>query len=856
MNAASDFLAALAAAGLDFPGEIIPDGRLHRIKVNGDHNPNSWYVLHSDGLPAGIFGDWKRGISETWCAKASDILTEAERADRDRKWKQQQAEREADRQRQQAEARAQAQAILDAAQPATDDHPYLLRKRVKAHPGVMAGPWPQRQRENCLLIPLRTASGQLATVQAIYPDKTSDGRDKDFLRGGAKRGAHFVIGDLTAAPCLLIAEGYATAATLHEATGHAAIMAVDAGNMQPVAEALRAIHPDRRIVIAADHDRHTEGNPGLTQATAVAQAIHAGLAVPEFAEGEAGTDFNDLAALHGLEAVCKAVAQARPQEQEQAGPAEDARLALDAYRGTDDANAALLLDLHGQDIRYCPPWEKWLIWSGSHWRMDDALDIDRLAADLPRLLYRRAGDAADSGERRKIAALAGKLERTALRSTMLTAARHRVVVRHTDLDKGHFLLNARNGTVDLRTGALRPHARADLLTHDTEIQYRPDATAPTWIRFLHDVFAGDADLIQFVQRAIGYSLTGCVKEQVIFIPHGCGSNGKSVFLNILQALLGKLAWQAAPDLLLQDRHRRHPTEQADLFGKRIIVCQETGEGRRFNETLVKQLTGGDAITARRMHEDFWSFNPTHKIWLSTNHRPEIRGTDYAIWRRIRLIPFGVTFADDSEPRKNPDMERQLLAELPGILAWSVRGCLDWQKHGLGMAEAVKTATASYQAEMDVLAGWIADCCVIHRNAKARASALYRSYSDWCDASGETPEPQRRWGMRLHERGFQRYSNDGVWYRGIGMRTEGTEGTEPKKAGFSRDMDTSSKTAKSGSVGSVGSVVPPDDDPPSPPGDASKPVDPLEVRIAELIAAGWHPVNARAKAEQEAREVSA
>ena len=278
----------------------------------------------------------------------------------------------------------------------------------------------------------------------------------------------------------------------------------------------------------------------------------------------------------------------------------------------------------------------------------------------------------------------------------------------------------------------------------------------------------------------------------------------------------------------------------------MVVCQETGEGRRFNETLVKQLTGGDAITARRMHEDNWSFDPTHKLWLSTNHKPEIRGTDYAIWRRPRLIPFGVTFTDDGEPRKDPTMEDRLLAELPGILAWSVRGCLDWQKHGLGMAVAVKAATANYQAEMDVLAGWIADCCAIHRNAKARASALYRSYSDWCEQSGENPEPQRRWGMRLTERGFHRYSNDGAWYRGIGLRTEGTEGTEQEKAVFRAEKNSRGDSAKSGSVPSDGSVTPPVEIPPQ--GE-----DWIAWRARQLECEGCAPSNARAIAEDEARQ---
>ncbi len=525
---------------------------------------------------------------------------------------------------------------------------------------------------------------------------------------------------------------------------------------------------------------------------------------------------------------------------------------LNPFRGTDDANADLLLKLHGVDIRFCPPWDKWLLWTGSHWRIDTRLDIDRLSADVPRSLRERAialtqerqsllekmaellaqinADKTQSQrltqEHGRLAKqqtalgdevdwllkLAGKLEGTAKRGCMLLAARHKVVVHHSDLDKGQFLLNAANGTVDLQTGKIRPHERRDLLTHDVEIPYLQNAAAaPTWLQFLNSTFGGDADLIQFVQRAVGYSLTGDVREQVLLICHGVGSNGKSVFLNILQKLLGALAFQAAPDLLMADKQRRHPTEQADLFGKRLVVCQETGEGRRFNETLVKQLTGGDTITARRMHEDFWQFRPTHKLWLSTNHKPEIRGTDFAIWRRIRLIPFNVKFTDDGPARKDPDMEAKLTAELPGILAWAVAGCLDWQRHGLPAPAAVADATAGYQAEMDVLAAWLGECCVVGKRYEAKAADLYRSYVGWCEQSGEFPEKQRKWGMRLTERGFTKFTNNGHWWRGLGLAfrpTDPTDPTDPEKAIFSPlefSKTPYGKTAFNGSVGSVGSV---------------------------------------------------
>lgn len=521
---------------------------------------------------------------------------------------------------------------------------------------------------------------------------------------------------------------------------------------------------------------------------------------------------------------------------------------LNPYRGTDDANADLLLGLHGADIRYCPPWDKWLIWSGSHWRIDDRLDIDRLAVDVSRSLRERAitltrqrqsilekiaellaamnatpgafeslgpqhgrlvkQQSAIGDEIQWLMKLSGKLEGTAKRGTMLLAARHKVVVHHSDLDKGHFLLNASNGTVDLRTATLRPHERLDLLTHDTAIKYDPRAQCQQWQAFLSSVLGGDTDLIDFVQRAVGYSLTGDVREQILLIVTGVGSNGKSVFLNLLRKLLGKLAIQAAPDLLMVKRSEQHPTDQADLFGKRLVVCQETEEGKRLNESLVKQLTGGDGIRARRMREDFWEFEPTHKIWLSTNHKPEIRGTDHAIWRRIRIIPFNVKFHDPGEgtPVKDTGMEAKLTAELPGILNWAINGCLDWQRQGLKAPEIVQAATEGYRQEMDVLSAWISDCCIVKKHCESKAADLYASYTAWCERSGEYPEKQRKFGMRLKEKYFEQFTNNGAWWRGIGLlANRSTEPTEPTEPGFRYKRAHEKNDFRIGVIGKNGSV---------------------------------------------------
>lgn len=475
---------------------------------------------------------------------------------------------------------------------------------------------------------------------------------------------------------------------------------------------------------------------------------------------------------------------------------------VNPYRGTDDANADLLIGLHGEDILFCPDWDKWLIWDGAHWAIDARLDIDRLAADVPKSLRAKASEYTEKRSKilLKMATLqnefplpdeygklqirqralldrsewllklSSKLELTGKRSCMLSAARHKVVTVTKDLNRWPFLLNAINGTIDLKIGELRPHAREDRLTHQVCIQFDPAATCPTWLSFLDSIFNSDADLIQFVQRAIGYSLTGDVREQIIMICHGCGSNGKSVFLNILKKLLGELALQAAPDLLMTDISRRHPTEQADLYEKRVVVCQETGEGRRFNETLVKQLTGGDSVRARRMREDFWTFEPTWKIWLSTNHKPEIRGTDHAIWRRVRLIPFNVTFHDPGAgvPVKDSKMEEKLTAELPGILSWAVCGAISWQADGIPAPQAVMTATNDYRASQDTVAAWLGECCLVRRDLEAKSADLYASYKNWCEQAGERPHSQKKLGMLLDEKGFSREKRREHYRIGIGI----------------------------------------------------------------------------------------
>jgi putative DNA primase/helicase len=321
--------------------------------------------------------------------------------------------------------------------------------------------------------------------------------------------------------------------------------------------------------------------------------------------------------------------------------------------------------------------------------------------DTVRAMFATAGQMDDAKQRQALASHALKSESArAIHSALDLAQSEAKIVVHTDsLDTDPLLLNVNTGTIDLRTGHQHPHDRGDLITKLAPIDYDPHAKAPAWQAFLDRVLEGDQALAELLRRAVGYSLTGTTGEQVLFILHGAGANGKSTFLEILRALHGDYGQQAPPELLV-DRRNIIPNDVARLPGVRCLAAAESGEGGRLNESLVKSLTGGDTVAARFMRGEWFEFTPQFTPWLATNHKPTIRGTDEGIWRRIRLIPFNVTIPPD---QRDPDLPAKLRAELPGILNWALEGCLAWQADGLTNPAAVEEATAEYRAEQDTSA---------------------------------------------------------------------------------------------------------------------------------------------------------
>jgi len=441
------------------------------------------------------------------------------------------------------------------------------------------------------------------------------------------------------------------------------------------------------------------------------------------------------------------------------------------YHLTDLGNAQRMVARHGANLRYCHPWKRWFVWGGARWAQDDTAQVRRWAKDTVRAIYAEASRLPDEDRRKAVAkhALRSESDQKLRAMAALTESEPGIPVLPNQLDRQPWRLNVLNGTLDLRTGELLPHERADLMTKLAPVGYDPDATCPLWLAFLDRVMDSNEMLIRFLQRAVGYSLTASTVEQCFLILYGTGANGKSTFLQTVSAMAGDgYARQTPIETLLVRQGRGIPNDIARLQGARLVTAQEAEEGQRLAESLVKQLTGGDRVAARFLHAEFFEFEPQFKIWLATNHKPAIKGTDYAIWRRIRLVPFTVTIP---EAEQDKDLGTKLLAELDGILAWAVRGCLDWQRDGLGTPSEVIKATQVYRDESDVVGRFLEACCVQTENTRARAGALYKAYKAWCEESGERPISGTRFGLRLTERGLDKVKTTHVFYLGIGLLAE-------------------------------------------------------------------------------------
>jgi putative DNA primase/helicase len=562
-------------------------------------------------------------------------------------------------------------------------------------------------------------------------------------------------GMLDAAQVVLV-EGEKCAQALIEAgivastAMHGANAPVDKTDWSPLAAKAVLIWPDR-------------DKPGWDYATQAAQAVlgagasscHVLYPPEDAAEGWDAAD----AVAEGFDVAAFLAHGPRLQMHDLNDSAEPVIGSDESVWGTEDALALTFTRRYQRDWRYVAAWGRWLVWDGQRWRNEDTL----AATDLIRQVCRHAALQASNPKvaaKLATAGTVGGVERLARADR-----RHAATTGEWDADP--WLLNTPGGVVDLRTGRQRPHERADRITKICTAT--PGGECPIWRQFLAEVTGGDAELQAYLQRMAGYALTGSTQEHALFFLYGTGANGKSVFLNTLATLLGDYAANAPMDTFMETRTDRHPTDLAGLRGARFVAAIETEQGRRWAESKVKNLTGGDKISARFMRQDFFEFFPQFKLFVAGNHKPAIRNIDEAMKRRLHLVPFTITVPP---ARRDAHLQQKLLAERDGILAWAVQGCLDWQRLGrLAPPQQVVDATEAYFEAEDALGRWLEERCLREANASSLTAELFNDWKQWADAAGEFIGSQRRFSDLLITRGVEKWRNTAGLrgFRGVGLK---------------------------------------------------------------------------------------
>jgi putative DNA primase/helicase len=431
--------------------------------------------------------------------------------------------------------------------------------------------------------------------------------------------------------------------------------------------------------------------------------------------------------------------------------------------------ARRLIAVYGDRLRFVPAWNRWLVWNGKRWEHDSTGQAPRWMKVIARRLTTDALALEGETERRAAMNLVRRAESAAAVRGALTLAstESSVVVTPDDLDADPFLLNCTNGTLDLRTGELHPHNPSDLLTKMTGAPYQPGAAGGEFTKFLEKV-QPKKEMRAYLARLLGHGLEGRVVEHVLGIFHGIGRNGKGTLTGAVKSALGDYADAADPDLLTARTFDAHPTSTADLYGLRLAILHETDKGRRLAEATVKRLTGGDRLKARRMREDFWSFDPSHTFLMLTNHKPVISGTDEAIWARLRLVPWDVVIPLGERDLALAD---KLALELDAVLDFLVTGYQEWRQRGLDDPQEVIAATEAYRAESDALGRFIDQRCM-RGHGTVGSSELFAAWCKWCADEGEDPGTQTSFSTTLTNIGFDNYTSNGRRrWRGLGLATE-------------------------------------------------------------------------------------
>ena len=463
-----------------------------------------------------------------------------------------------------------------------------------------------------------------------------------------------------------------------------------------------------------------------------------------------------------VEAIAKSITRYQPEEDQQ------------DYKLTDVGNAERFVYMFKDSVKYCAVYKKWFIWNGRFWEQDDTGKIITYAIECVRSII-HAADLLPEGDKRK-AMIHHSLKSESsgkLRSLLeIASGMPDITIRSEELDANPWLINAQNGTINLKTGKLQEHRAADYITKMCRANYDPDCAIPLWAELLQKITLGNNQLQRYIQKAFGYALTGDTSEQALFILYGTGSNGKSTLLNVFSELMATYSTSTPSDTFMQKKNDSVNNDIARLKGARFVAAIEMEEGKRMAESLIKSVTGGDKLVTRFLYGEFFEYVPQFKVFLAVNHKPNIRDTTNSIWRRIKLMPFEATFTEQERDKHFP--AKIMASELPGILAWAVQGCLLWQQEGLQMPDSVNTATRKYQEEMDSFSNFFRECCVEREGGRVSNKMLRAKYDEWCRENGEYALTQRPFSAKLIERGYEKKNSAGngalEWY-GFALRGE-------------------------------------------------------------------------------------
>lgn len=436
----------------------------------------------------------------------------------------------------------------------------------------------------------------------------------------------------------------------------------------------------------------------------------------------------------------------------------------------DTGNANRFVDRYGDNYKYSYTNKQFYVFDGAKWSVDETGMIRRLIDEMiENLKFEKikVPDGEDPEEfKEEFQKFIKKTRGTTSKKNIADEIKHRKPVKPDEFDQDDMLLNVANGYLDLPSRTLHDHDINKLFSLQSYTDYTEKMQPTIWLEFLNDIFDGDESVIHYLQKALGYSLTGSTREQVMFILHGKGRNGKSIFVETIAEILGDYAMTMQASSLMVKKSESVNTDIARLNGARFVSSSEPNEGFRFDEGLVKQLTGGDKVTARFLYGSEFEFTPKFKIWVSTNHKPVITGTDDGIWRRLVLIPFDVQIPDE---KVDKNLKYKLLREAPAILDWMVQGAYLWMKEGLQAPDKISDASMKYRNEMDVLEHFIEDNFIRNENSRSSANEVFELYKKWADNTGEYKMNKNNFGKKMKEKFEWKRTNTGIVYFGIEIK---------------------------------------------------------------------------------------